>query len=179
MPPKAKINREMILNAAFEILCCEGIESVSVRAISDKLNCSTQPVMYNFPSVESIKKALYQKSDDFHIQYVMDLAGHDDPIKEICLAYVRFAAEETNLFKFLFQTDGFCNHFLNDIINDEAMLPVFKKIAESQGESVSEAKEQFLIKLLTVHGLASLLANNSMEYDFQYISKLINEIFKG
>ena len=45
MPPKAKVTREMIIDAAFEIIRNTGIEAVNARTVSKELNCSTQPVM--------------------------------------------------------------------------------------------------------------------------------------
>ncbi len=44
MPPKAKITREMIVEAAFEIARNEGVENINARTVSEKLSCSTQPV---------------------------------------------------------------------------------------------------------------------------------------
>ena len=51
MPPKAKITKEMIIDAAFEITRESGIEAVNARTISEKLGCSTQPVMYHINSI--------------------------------------------------------------------------------------------------------------------------------
>ena len=45
MPPKAKISKEMIVNAALEIARLTGAENINARTVSQKLNCSTQPIM--------------------------------------------------------------------------------------------------------------------------------------
>ena len=37
MPPKAKITREMIIDAAFEVARAEGAENVNARTVSKKL----------------------------------------------------------------------------------------------------------------------------------------------
>lgn len=47
MPPKVKITKEMIIDAAFEIARSEGAENINARTVSKKLGCSTQPVMYH------------------------------------------------------------------------------------------------------------------------------------
>ena len=52
MPPKAKVTREMIIDAAFEIIRNTGVETVNARTVSKELNCSTQPVMYHFKTIE-------------------------------------------------------------------------------------------------------------------------------
>ena len=52
MPPKVKITKEMIIDAAFEIARSEGAENINARTVSKKLGCSTQPVMYHFKRSE-------------------------------------------------------------------------------------------------------------------------------
>ena len=57
MPQKAKISKEMIVNAALEIARLTGAENINARTVSQKLNCSTQPIMYHFKTIEDLKKA--------------------------------------------------------------------------------------------------------------------------
>ena len=45
MPPKAKISKDMVVVAAFEVARKTGGEHINARTVSKKLNCSTQPVM--------------------------------------------------------------------------------------------------------------------------------------
>ena len=47
MPAKPKVTKEMIVDAAFEIARKEGMENINARTVSEKLSCSTQPVMYH------------------------------------------------------------------------------------------------------------------------------------
>lgn len=41
MPPKVKVTKEMVLNAAFEITRAEGIEAVNAKNVAAYLKCST------------------------------------------------------------------------------------------------------------------------------------------
>ena len=52
MPPKSKITREMVVDAALAIIRRGGVEGVTVRAVAEELGCSTQPVMYHFTTVD-------------------------------------------------------------------------------------------------------------------------------
>ena len=108
MPAKAKVSKEMIVDAAFEIARKEGMENINARTVSEKLNCSTQPVMYHFATIEELKKAVYAKADCYHSEYLMKIK---DPQKGtmlgIGLNYIRFAIEEPHLFRFLFQSNFF------------------------------------------------------------------------
>ena len=48
MPAKAKVTKEMIIDAAFAVARETGAENINARIVSERLNCSTQPVMYHF-----------------------------------------------------------------------------------------------------------------------------------
>ncbi len=63
MPPKPKITRDMVIVAAFEAARKTGTENINARTVSKKLNCSTQPVMYHFSTIEELKNTVYTKAD--------------------------------------------------------------------------------------------------------------------
>jgi AcrR family transcriptional regulator len=72
MPPKQKIAREMIRDAAFQIAREEGWENISAISIAAHLHCSTQPVLYSYKSIEEIRKDAYQEADRFHSAFLMN-----------------------------------------------------------------------------------------------------------
>ena len=102
MPPKSRITREMIAYAAVALIREEGYESVNARAVAKKLGCSTQPVMYQFATMEELKREAYSAADRFHTAYLMKTAEGTDPLTGMGLNYIRFAKEEPCLFRFLF-----------------------------------------------------------------------------
>ena len=65
MPPKVKVTKEMVLNAAFEITRAEGIEAVNAKNVAAYLKCSTQPVMYNFATIEEQKLAVLDQAFEY------------------------------------------------------------------------------------------------------------------
>ena len=73
MPPKAKISREMIIDAAYEIVRESGEENINARNIAEKLSCSTQPVLYVFKTMDEIRECVYQKADEYHSEYLMQI----------------------------------------------------------------------------------------------------------
>lgn len=174
MPPKAKITKQMIIDAAFEIIRELGVESVNARTLAKRLECSTQPVMYHFSSVEEIKREAYKKADEYHSRCLMDIRECEyEPMVQIGLSYVRFAATEKNLFKFLFQSDHFSTQTLDGLADSEEIRPLIEMTAQMQGIDFERAKLLFVTRFLTMHGIASMLANNSMVYDEPYILSLV------
>lgn len=102
MPPKVKITKEMIIDAAFEIARSEGAENINARTVSKKLGCSTQPVMYHFKTIEQLKKTVYVKADEYHSEYIANIQS-ENPMKDIGLNYIRFAETEKICFGFYFK----------------------------------------------------------------------------
>ncbi|SDA52752.1 transcriptional regulator, TetR family [Lachnospiraceae bacterium G11] len=59
MGRKTKITKEMILEAAYELLDESGIGAVAIKTIAAKLECSTQPISWQFGSMTDLKKELF------------------------------------------------------------------------------------------------------------------------
>ena len=178
MPPKAKITRDMIIDAAFEIIRSTGIETVNARTVSKKLNCSTQPVMYHFKTIEELKSAVYEKSDACHTAYIMDIYS-DNPMKDIGLNYIRFAVKEKNLFRFLFQTNEFSGKNISELINAEELQPIIAILSQEISINEEKAKTLFRSLFLMAHGYASMFANNEMEYDEPTVLSDLELVFNG
>ncbi len=180
MPPKPKITKEMIVHAAFEIAEAEGFEHINARAIAQKLSCSTQPVLYYFSKIEEIKKAAYEESDAYHSWYLThDIEKCDHPLLEIGLRYIRFAQEQQQLFRFLFQSGKFAGKSLSDLISSKELKPILAMIQQTAQSNREQAKTIFLSLFLFLHGYASMLANNAMEYDETTILSCLKQTYLG
>lgn len=180
MPPKVKITRDMIIDAAFEVARKAGAENINARTVSKKLNCSTQPVMYHFATIEELKRAAYEKADCFHTEYLMDVPEiQEDTMLGIGLNYIRFAVEEPNLFRFLFQSGYTVENSLLEMINSEELIPVLSVMQGEINMDIQQTKEVFITLALFVHGYASIIANNSLEYDEKLIAKHLERVCTG
>ena len=180
MPPRAKITKEMILDVAFAIIQKEGIDKVTARSISEQLHCSTQPVLYYFATVDEIKRAVYQKVDAYHSDYVMKFDEDcENPMLAIGLNYIQFAIEERNLFRFLFQTNEFSEQDIMELLNSEELVPIYEVLRKILQVSLKDAKEIFYTLFVFVHGYASLYANNTMIYDEATVVKSLQRVFEG
>ena len=180
MPPKAKITREMILDTAFEIVRKEGADKVTARSISEQLNCSTQPVLYYFSTVEEIKKAVYIKADEYHGDYLMNIEmTSENPMLALGINYIKFAIEERNLFRFLFQSNEFSGISMLELLETEEFLPMLGMLQSELDISMEDAKEIFSTLFIFSHGYASLYANNTMLYNEQDVIRALDKIFVG
>jgi len=180
MPPKAKITREQIVSAAFAIARAEGVDNVTARSISARLNCSTQPVLYSFATVEDIKRAVYEQADAYHSAYILKMGnGCENPLLTIGKNYIRFAIEERNLFRLLFQTDEFAGRGLPELLEAEALLPLLRVLQKELKVSLEEARGIFTTLFIFAHGYASLYANNTMRFAEAEVTAALEAVFRG
>ena len=180
MPAKVKATKEMIINAAFEIARETGAENINARTVSEKLNCSTQPVMYHFATIEELKKAVYEKADFYHSEYLMNITGNQDgAMLGIGMNYIRFAIEEPHLFRFLFQSNFFSGNTMLELIDAEELVPVLSAMQKSLGMGREQTKKVFLTVFMFAHGYASIIANNSLKYDEEIINSHLDRAYRG
>lgn len=180
MPAKVKVTKEMIVDAAFEIARATGAENINARTVSEKLNCSTQPVMYHFSTIEELKRAVYKKADEFHSGYLMNITDNrDGAMLGIGLNYIGFAIDEPHLFRFLFQSNFFDGNTLLELIDAEELIPVLSAMWEALGMDMEQTKKVFLTVFLFAHGYASIIANNSLKYDREIIKSQLERAYRG
>ena len=180
MPAIAKITKEMIIDAAFEIAKEMGAENINARTVSQKLGCSTQPVLYHFKTIEDVRIAAHKKAGEFHIDYVTNLSGkYERPMLEVGMRYIQFAVEEKNLFRFLYHSSYYTGVSLSDWLTGkifDSLFPILKRQAEVDERQAYSIFSQIV---LVTHGIASLLANNAIVYDEAYCINTLSNAYFG
>ena len=136
--------------------------------------------MYQFATIEELKKVVYAKVDRYHTEYLMNLDRQQKGIMlGIGLNYIRFAIEEPNLFRFLFQSGFTVENSLLEMIDSEELKPVLSVMQEAMAMDMEQAKEVFLTIALFAHGYASIIANNSLEYDEELVAAHLERAYRG
>ena len=175
MPRSATTTREAMIEAAFELVRREGYDALTARALAAELGCSTQPIMYRFPDLSELREEVYRRADEFHTRYILE--GGD--LLGIGLRYVRFAAEEPRLFRFLFQSGHFDGESLQGLIHAPEAAPLLQAMGPLGADDPEAAARDFECLYVAVHGYASLIANNAMDFDELAIEKVLLKIGKA
>ena len=180
MPAKAKVTKEMIVDAAFAVARESGAENINARTVSERLHCSTQPVMYHFATIEELKRTVYAKADIYHSEYLINIENPPNGAAlGIGMNYIRFAIEEPHLFRFLFQSDYFSGKTLLELIDAEELSPVLSAMQRVLEIGLEQTKKVFLTVFMFAHGYASIIANNSLKYDEELISSQLDQAYRG
>lgn len=161
--------------AAIEIIRKEGPEALNARAVAKQLGCSTQPIFREFESMTVLKDAVMRKANRIYEAYIRRWSEHaKKPYKAAGTAYIRFAGEESALFRLLFMRDR--SNERQDCEDDNLEI-YLKEISHVLGIS-REAAYDFHIRMwIYTHGMAVMLATNYLHFTDEQISTLLTEEF--
>lgn len=180
MPPRSKVSREDIVDAAFSVVRECGIEQMNTRHVAQQLGCSTQPVMYHFKTMEILRQEVYERADLFHTEYLLSgNSGNVTPFLRIGLNYIRFAREEAPLFRFLFQSGYSPHRTIVEIVDSDELRPLLSALQKETGLGLEQAKGVFMTLALLTHGCASLLSNHHIEYDEALVISHLKRALNG
>ena len=166
MPAKVKVTKEMILDAAFAVARETGAENINARTVSERLHCSTQPVMYHFATIEELKLAVFDQAFEYMKRKVVFPKGKKSeyPMREVGLDYIAFARSEPNIFRLLFESSYAERCPVDDLGIDLDFQPVIEAFAKFLNISIEEARAEWLIRYFMVHGLACRIVNQKVDY---------------
>ena len=83
------------------------------------------------------------------------------------------------MFRFLFQSDYFSGATLLELIDAEELAPVLSAMQGALQLGMEQTKKVFLTIFLFAHGYASIIANNSLQYDEALIHAHLERAYRG
>ena len=95
------------------------------------------------------------------------------------MRHIQFAAKERNLFRFLFHSNYYTDVSLSDWLTRENFDSLFSILKRQAKADQQQAYYIFSQIFLVTHGIASLLANNTMVYDEAYCINTLSNAYWG
>lgn len=178
MPPKIKITKEAIVNAAVDIVRAHGAQAINARTVAAALNCSTQPVFSNFSTMDALRLAVVRQAEILCGDYIRrEVESGAFPIyKASGMAYIRFAKEEKELFQLLYMRDR-TNEPVSE--SDELGDKMESMVQHNTGLGSAEAKLFHLEMWAYVHGIATMFATGYLDLDWALVSKMLTDAYQG
>lgn len=173
-----KIQKEDILKSALDIARESGIENVQARNIAKRLNCSTQPIFYQFANMEELKRELLKKILEVYRNYLKVSENSKTPYKDEGQGYIRFAKEEPKLFSIIFMSENNLTPENFVSYDNENGRETLKNVCKVTGIISKEEAKKFHLKMwMFTHGIATLIATKTCEFSDKEISKMLTEEF--
>ena len=158
MPAAKKVSRDQIIDAAVDVLRDGGFSAVNARSVAKKIGCSTQPIYFSFKSMDELKAALTERAIQMHTQRVRDSLrsheGNDSRYSSYGMGFVKFAAEEKQLFRWLYLEGQQLGPYQSDILMQE----IIGVIVDEFGYTEDVARRFHQDMIYFTYGLA-ILAN--------------------
>jgi len=178
VPPKAKTNRQQIIDTAFEIVQESGVEALNARTLARRIGCSTQPLFYNFSTMEELLENVIAKANDFYHSYIWEAMSEAKypPYKASGMAYIQFAKDERNLFNLLFMRDR-TNEKVD--VQNANFEEIVSMLMTNYGLSHEEAQLFHLEMWAVVHGIASMQATAFLNLETEMISTCLTDVFEA
>lgn len=178
MPPKFKFTKEQIITAALDITRKNGITGLTARGLAAELGSSAKPIFGLFQNMEEVQSEVIAAANMLYQSYIQNgMAGNKYPsYKASGIAYIQFAKEEKELFKLLFMRDRTGEKIEE---NREEMRPILNIIMKNLSISEDEAYFFHLELWLYVHGIATMIATNYLEWDIEFIDKALTDAYQG
>lgn len=174
---KKLITREKILQSAFELVRKEGVAALSVRALAKECNCSTQPIYLSFKSIEEIKDEVYKTGMQFFYEYMLNLVARKEypEYKAMGMAYIKFAHEESELFRYLFMTKPRTDYGSVDASWETSVEVVKKNLRISEEAARKLHTEMWIFG----HGIATMYLTNYIDFNLNEVSDMYHDVFIG
>lgn len=178
MPRKFMFTREEVIAAALDLVREHGIAAVTARGLGERLGSSSKPIFSLFENMEDVLNAIMDAANKLYQSYLQEdmRNGKYPPYKASGMAYIRFAKEEKELFKFLFMRDR-----TNEKIDNgrEEVKPIVELVQQKMGLDEETAYLFHLEMWIYVHGIATMFATSYLEWEEDFISKVITDGYEG
>ena len=176
MPRKVQYSREIIIDAAIEMVRAKGADSINARDLGEWLGCSSRPLFTAFRNMEELIDAVRMEVSQRFLQRVRAARDANSPIpaaKRMGMCIVQFAQNEPNLYKFIHWTG-------------EQMLDVneLSQIMATQYQtdyqlSDDDALAFFDHMMIFNMGLCSLITNGVRRFTREQVEQILLEQFSA
>ena len=181
MGRKTQITREMILEAAFGLLDESGIGAVGIKSIAERLNCSTQPISWQFGSMAELKKELYFYAGAKMWGSIESEMADKDAVEAFFVTgvhYISVACDHPNVFRFIHMED------LTSILGEQEMSNASIFTKQFDQVAVDHLASEYKVPkrkigaavqdaVIYTHGLAAMMISDNFRLDKKDACKMV------
>ena len=165
MPPRTRITRQMILDAALCITREQGSGAVNARSIAHALQCSTRPIFTCYENMQQLRHELALAGFEAYERSVeaFGRAVPTAPYLLLPLSYIEFARKEPRLFEFVFMDDMQLEMAqFDDFYREAGNGQKARAFAQALGVPEDRGRRIFLDLFLYAHAIAVLTAGGRL-----------------
>lgn len=151
-PKNIRFSPDDIIDAAFGLVRAHGWSGFSVQAVGKAINASTMPIYSRFANVRELEDAVCLRALELLKQRML-LTRTGDLWQDLALNYVKFAVEESHLYRCLWDGRNIelmrgmgkeLNQFVSNTLSD---YPLFAGLSPKQCCMIRYARSFFVQRL--------------------------------
>lgn len=184
MPWKVQYTREIIIEAAIEMIREKGFGSINARDLGARMGCSSRPLFTAFKNMEElIETARFTATEEFikettkssepgiEEEKEMENLGYRSKTKSFGKNIVQYAKKEPNLFIFI--------HWKGAMMPNLIQLRNIMKESYKKELDLSENEAEILYNQMSIFslGLCSMITNKVKNFSDEEINELLTRQF--
>lgn len=177
MGRQTQITKQIILDAALQMLIRDGYASINVKSLAAEVGCSTQPIVWHFGNMGNFRKTfleyciVYTKE-----QFTVWNGSLDEMLSATASRYISIACNMPHLFRFVYvdNKDECKNSDVIQALQLDNTKKIIELLCQEKGLTQTHA-ESFLMDFeFYIHGIASYTMSGFCNYDEQTLLNMVN-----
>lgn len=161
MARKTQISREIILEAAFQLLLQEGYAALNITSLAKEIGCSTQPIAWHFGNMDGLRTELLDYCVRFLGRIFCGIKSEHvaEQLEDISFGYVTLAFDYPNLYRYFYMSDmdGRKMNELAKSLRADNYEKAVRMLQQEYGASEKAALQHMINLQMYVHGIASYM----------------------
>lgn len=179
MPSSPRVQKEVILQTAFEMIKRDGYASINIKTVAKELGCSTQPISRQFGTMDGFRRELLGYCVE-QLKTFFSTEGEfaSDIVSGIAKGYISLAFDCPNLYRYLYMSahDGEQMGELVRTLRSEKYHMVVERLMKEHNMPETYVKEYMETMNYYVHGIASYVAGGYIKESKQEIMDRVQTV---
>ena len=162
-----------------EIIRERGKDSLTARALGNKLGSSSCPIFTAFKNMEEVQQSVIETAKAVYKEYVDKGLTEVPAFRGVGTQYILFAMNEPNLFQLLFMTEQTSVSNLEGVLLmiDENYDKILASIVNGYGIESNVAERLYRHLWIYTHGIATLCVTKMCRFTSEEINDMMTEVF--
>ncbi|MFR9271815.1 MAG: TetR/AcrR family transcriptional regulator [Clostridia bacterium] len=173
--PRQRLTKDMVVKAAFDLAREGGLENVTVKGISQKLDCSVQPVYCYCRNMSGLKQDVIDYTGSYLQSFINERLDVNDMFQSMGMAHAQFAKAEPHLYRLYFLRKRDDVHSFEDIYKKETNPQIAEFIARQLGITIEKARQLHLNMLIYNTGISFILTALGSDTDIGRVHDLLTQ----
>ncbi len=175
MGRKTQITKDIILEAALNMLIRQGYAAINVKTLAAQIGCSTQPIVWHFENMQGFRKAFLDHCIAYtKEQFTVWNDSLDEMLVKTATHYIAIACNTPHLFHFVYvdNKEECKNHEIIAALQLDNTKKIMELLRLEKGLTQAQAAAFLMDYEFYIHGIASYTASGFCNFDEETVTAM-------